>query len=65
MNQTTEIAIENISNELFENVLTELTIMIATTHFKQQFNKDNIYNQIGFRDNNNRNLEVTNLMLIA
>jgi hypothetical protein len=65
MNQTAEIAIENITHELFEKVLLELTIMIATTHFKQQFNKENIYNHIGFRDNNNRNLEVTNLMLIA
>ncbi len=55
MNQTAEIAIENITHELFEKVLLELTIMIATTHFKQQLNKDNIYNQIGFKD----------LMLIA
>jgi hypothetical protein len=64
MNQA-EIAIENITQDLFEKVLLELTIMIATNHFKQPFNKDNIYNHIGFKDNNNRNLEVTNLMLIS
>ncbi len=65
MSQGAEIALENITHELFEKVLTELTIMIATNHFNQKFNKENIYTHIGFRDNHNRNLEVTNLRLIA
>jgi hypothetical protein len=63
-NQTADISIENISKEIFECILIDVTVVIASIHFNQQFNKHTIYNEVGFKDNDNRNLVASNLVLI-
>jgi hypothetical protein len=64
MTHAVDISIENISKETFNKLLIELTVMIASIHFNQQFNKNDIYNKISFKDNDNKNLVVSNLVLI-
>ena len=59
-----DINLSNISKNTFEVVLAELTTMIANLYFDTTFTAQNIYNHIEFKDSDQTNLDVNNLLLI-
>ncbi len=59
-----DISLENIDDEIFDLILREVTKMIVNKHFKKHFTVDDVYKYICFRDNNDRNLAVDNLILL-
>lgn len=63
--QIVDINISNISQELFNHILIDLTTMIVNNHFNTTYLPEEIYNYIYFKDNNERNLDVNNLMLVV
>ena len=63
--QIVDISISNISQEQFNYILTDLTTMIVNNHFNTTYLPEEIYNYIYFKDNNERNLDVNNLMLVV
>ena len=63
--QIVDINISNVSQELFNYILIDLTTMIVNNHFNTNYLPDEIYNYIYFKYNNERNLDVNNLMLIV
>jgi len=63
--QIVDINISNISQEQFNYILTDLTTMIVNNHFNTTYLPEEIYNYIYFKDNNERNLDVNNLMLVV
>ena len=63
--QIVDINISNISQELFNYILIDLTTMIVNNHFNTTYLPEEIYNYIYFKDNNERNLDVNNLMLVV
>ena len=60
-----DINISNVSQELFNYILIDLTTMIATNHFNTTYLPEEIYNYIYFKDNNKTNLDVNNLVLFV
>lgn len=60
-----DIQFSNISKELFDYILIDLTTVIANTYFNTNYLPDEIYNYICFKDNDTTNLDINNLMLIA
>lgn len=63
--QIVDINISNVSQEQFNYILIDLTTMIVNNHFNTNYLPEEIYNYIYFKDNNERNLDVNNLMLIV
>ena len=63
-NQIVDISLFNISTEQFNYILADLTAMIANIHFDTNYSSEEIYNYIIFKDNNNKNLDVNNMVLI-
>ena len=63
-NQIVDISLSNISTEQSNYILADLTTMIANIHFDTNYSPEEIYNYIIFKDNNNRNLDVNNMVLI-
>ena len=63
--QIVDINISNISQQQFNPILIDLTTMVVDNHFNTNYLPGEIYNYIYFKYNNNRNLDVNNLMLIG
>ena len=63
--QIVDITISNISKELFDYVLIDITTAIVNIHFDTNYLPEEIYNYIYFKDGNERNLDVNNLVLTA
>ena len=63
-NQIVDISLFYISTEQFTYILADLTTMIANIHFDTNYSPEEIYNYIIFKDNNNKNLDVNNMVLI-
>ena len=63
-NQIVDISLSHISTEQFNYILADLTTMIANIHFDTNYSPEETYNHIIFKDNNNRNLDVNNMVLI-
>ena len=45
------LEISNISKELFEYILVDITTMVANIHFSKDFSTANLYNCIASKDN--------------
>jgi len=56
MSGTTYFTFDNIDDNTFIELLKEITTLIVNTHFKTTFDKNNIYNNIVFIDNDFTNL---------
>lgn len=54
---------DNIDETTFFEVLKEITTLIVNTHFNTSFDKETIYNNIDFIDNDFTNLNTTNISL--
>ena len=63
--QIVDINISNISQELFNYILIDLTTMIVNNHFNTDYLPEEIYNYIYLKYNNKTHLDVNNLMLIV
>jgi len=59
-----DINISNVSKEAFKVLLAELTTMIANLYFDTTFTAMNIYKHVEFKDYDNTNLDVNNLVLV-
>jgi len=64
MSGTTYFTFDNIDDNTFIEVLKEITTLIVNTHFKTTFDKNNIYKNIVFIDNDFTNLNTKNISLI-
>ena len=60
-----EITISNISKELFNYILLDITTAIVNVQFNTDYLPEEFYEYIYFKDGNERNLDVNNLVLIA
>ena len=60
-----DITISNISEELFNSILIDITTAIVNVHVYTNYLPEEIYNYISFKDGNERNLDVNNLLLLA
>ena len=60
-----DITISNISQEMFNCILIDITTARVSIHFNTGYLPEEIYKYIYFKDGNERNLDVNNLMLIA
>ena len=60
-----EITISNISKELFNYILLDITTAIVNVHFNTDYLPEEIYDYIYFKDGNERNLDVNNMVFIA
>lgn len=63
MSGTTYFTFDNIDDNTFIEVLKEITTLIVNTHFKTTFDKNNIYKNIVFIDNDFTNLNTKNISL--
>ncbi len=54
---------DNIDETTFFEVLKEITTLIVNTHFNTAFDKETIYNNIDFIDNDFTNLNTKNISL--
>ena len=61
MSGTTYFTFDNIDDNTFIELLKEITTLIVNTHFKTTFDKNNIYNNIVFIDNDFTNLNTKNI----
>ena len=60
-----DITISNISKELFNYIFLDISTAIVNIHFNTNYLPEEIYNYIYFKDGNERNLDVNNLLLLA
>lgn len=61
MSGTTYFTFDNIDDNTFIELLKEITTLIVNNHFKTTFDKNNIYNNIIFIDNDFTNLNTKNI----
>jgi len=59
-----KLNITNVNKDVFKLILSEITVCIVNDYFKVNFDNDNVYEFIKFKDNNKRNLNVNNLELV-
>ena len=60
-----DITISNISKQVFNYILIDIITAIVDIHFNADYLPEQIYNFIYFKDGNERNLDVNNMVLIA
>ena len=60
-----DITISNISKELFNYILTDITTAIVNIHFNRDYSPEEIYNYLCFKHDHERNLDVNSMVLIA
>ena len=63
--QIVDITISNISKELFNYILVDITTAIVNNHFNKDYLPEEIYNYIYFKDGNERNLDINNMALLV
>ena len=61
MSGTTYFTFDNIDDNTFIELLKENTTLIVNTNFKTTVDKNNIYNNIAFIDNDFTNLNTKNI----
>ena len=59
-----DIIISNISKEVFNYILLDITTVV-NIHSNTDYLPEEIYNYIYFKDGNERNLDVNNMVLLA
>lgn len=62
-NTISYFSFDNIDETTFFKVLKEITTLIVNTHFNTAFDKETIYNNIDFIDNDFTNLKTANISL--
>lgn len=62
-NNISYFSFDNIDETTFFEVLKEITTLIVNTHFNTTFDKETIYNNIDFIDNDFTNLNTKNISL--
>ena len=60
-----DITISNIRKGLFNYILIGVTTAIVNIHFNTDYLPEENYNYIYFKDGNDRNIDVNNMMLTA
>ena len=60
-----DITISNISKEVFNYMLIDITTSIVNINFNTDYLPEEIQNRIYFEDGNERNLDVNNMVLLA
>ena len=55
----------NIDEYQFIRILMRVTTSVVNSYFKQQFSINEIYNHVDFKDGDQTNLHVNNLILVC